>query len=58
VTPEALLLRVCLLLVASAIAGLWALRDGTAISRWLDGEVADSGYLPHPDTPRRLDTWA
>lgn len=54
-TPEVLLLRVCLLLVAFAAAGLWALRDGTRISAWLDREINAATTLPRAATPSRLD---
>lgn len=51
-TPEALLLRVCLLLAALAAAGLWALRDGTRLSAWLDRELNAATTLPQPNIIR------
>ena len=52
-TPEDVLLRVCLLLIAFAGLGRWALRDGSRLSAWLDRELAAAIALPQPN--ERLD---
>lgn len=48
-TPEDAVFYGSVALFALAALGLWALRDGTRISNWLDRSIAESGHLPQPN---------
>ena len=56
-TPEDAVFYGSVALFALAALGLWALRDGTRISNWLDRSIAESGHLPQPNIVARLETY-